>query len=116
MTSFNRLILVGYLGRDPETRYTAKGKPICTFSIATNERRKDSTGEPQDHTTWFRVTLWGSQAERAGQYLRKGQPVYIEGRLRLEEWNDRDGKPRVTLDVQGDVMQFIDNKSEEAGG
>src|SRR5258705_950615 len=104
--SFNRIILVGNLGRDPELRYTAQGTPVCSFSMATNERRKDKTGEMQDQTTWFRVTLWGRQAETASQYLTKGRPVYIEGRLRVEEWTDRDGKPRHTLEVHATDMQF----------
>ena len=105
--SFNKVILVGNLGRDPELRYTPQGTPVCSFSMATNERRKDKTGEMQDQVTWFRVTLWGRQAETASQYLTKGKPVYIEGRLRVEEWTDRDGKPRHTLEVHGTEMQFI---------
>jgi single-strand DNA-binding protein len=105
--SFNKITLVGNLGRDPELRYTAQGTPVCSFSMATNERRKDKTGEMQDQTTWFRVTLWGRQAETASQYLTKGKPVYIEGRLRVEEWTDRDGKPRYTLEVHATDMQFI---------
>ena len=112
--SFNKIILVGNLGRDPELRYTAQGTPVCSFSMATNERRKDKSGEMQDQTTWFRVTLWGRQAETASQYLTKGRPVYIEGRLRVEEWTDRDGKPRHTLEVHGTDMQFIGGgRSEE---
>lgn len=112
--SFNKITLVGNLGRDPELRYTPQGTPVCTFSIATNERRKDKTGEMQDQTTWFRVTLWGRQAETASQYLTKGRPVYIEGRLRVEEWTDRDGKPRYTLEVHGTDMHFIGGgRSEE---
>ena len=105
--SFNKIIVVGNLGRDPELRYTPQGTPVCSFSMATNERRKDKTGEMQDQTTWFRVTLWGRQAETASQYLTKGRPVYIEGRLRVEEWTDRDGKPRHTLEVHATDMQFI---------
>ena len=105
--SFNKVILVGNLGRDPELRYTPQGTPVCNFTMATNERRKDKTGEMQDQTTWFRVTLWGRQAETASQYLTKGRPVYIEGRLRVEEWTDRDGKPRHTLEVNATDMQFI---------
>jgi single-strand DNA-binding protein len=105
--SFNKIILVGNLGRDPELRYTPQGTPVCSFSMATNERRKDRAGEPQDIATWFRVTLWGRQAETASQYLTKGRPVYIEGRLRVEEWTDRDGKPRHTLEVRATDMQFI---------
>jgi single-strand DNA-binding protein len=107
LMSFNKVILVGNLGRDPELRYTPQGTPVCSFSMATNERRKDKTGEMQDQTTWFRVTLWGRQAETASQYLTKGRPVYIEGRLRVEEWTDRDGKPRHTLEVHATDMQFI---------
>jgi single-strand DNA-binding protein len=114
--SFNKIILVGNLGRDPEMRYTAQGTPVCSFSLATNERRKDKTGEIQDQTTWFRVTLWNRQAETASQYLRKGSPIYIEGRLRVEEWTDRDGKPRHTLEVTGTDMQFIGtgNRTEDS--
>jgi single-strand DNA-binding protein len=111
--SFNKVILVGNLGRDPELRYTPQGTPVCSFTMATNERRKDKTGEMQDQTTWFRVTLWGRQAETAAQYLTKGRPVYIEGRLRVEEWTDRDGKPRHTLEVSATDLQFIGGKSEE---
>lgn len=113
--SFNKVILVGNLGRDPELRYTPQGTPVCSFTMATNERRKDKAGEMQDQTTWFRVTLWGRQAETASQYLTKGRPVYIEGRLRVEEWTDRDGKPRHTLEVNATDMQFIGGgRAEEA--
>jgi single-strand DNA-binding protein len=116
--SFNKIILVGNLGRDPELRYTPQGTPVCSFSLATNEKRKDrATGENQDLTTWFRVTLWGRQAETASQYLTRGRPVYIEGRLRVEEWTDRDGKPRHTLEVHATDMQFIGGgRGEEGGG
>lgn len=111
--SFNKVILVGHLGRDPELRYTPQGTPVCNFSIATNERRKDKTGEMQDLTTWFRVTFWGRQAETASQYLTKGRQVYIEGRLRVEEYTDRDGRPRYTLEVHGTEMHFIGSRSDE---
>ncbi|HBB89487.1 MAG TPA: single-stranded DNA-binding protein [Blastocatellia bacterium] len=105
--SFNKVILVGNLGRDPELRYTPQGTPVCSFSMATNERRKDKSGEMQDQTTWFKVTLWNRQAETAAQYLQKGRPVYIEGRLRVEEYTDRDGKQRHSLEVNATDMQFI---------
>lgn len=107
--SFNKIIIVGNLGRDPELRYTPQGKPVCTFSMATNERRKDRNAEMQDHTTWFRITLWNRLAETASQYLQKGRSVYIEGRLRVEEYIDRDGKPRKSLEVTATDMQFIGN-------
>lgn len=106
--SFNKIILVGNLGRDPELRYTPDGTPVCNFSLATNERRRDpKTGENNDITTWFRVTLWRRQAETASQYLTRGKSVYIEGRLRVEEWTDRDGKQRHTLEVNATDMQFL---------
>lgn len=112
--SFNKVILVGNLGRDPELRYTPQGTPVCSFTMATNERRKDKAGEMQDQTTWFRVTLWGRQAETASQYLTKGRQVYIEGRLRVEEYTDRDGKPRHSLEVNATDMQFIGGRGDEA--
>jgi len=112
--SFNRIIIVGNLGRDPELRYTAQGTPVCSFSVATNERRKDRNGEMQDHTTWFRVTLWNRLAETASQYLQKGKQVYIEGRLRVDEYVDRDGKPRHSLEVFATDMQFIGSRGDDA--
>ncbi|MCU1288411.1 MAG: single-stranded DNA-binding protein [Acidobacteria bacterium] len=105
--SFNKIIIVGNLGRDPELRYTPQGTAVCNFSVATNEKKKDKGGEMQDVTTWFRVTLWNKQAETASKYLTKGSPIYVEGRLRVEEWNDRDGKTRYTLEVHATDMQFI---------
>lgn len=112
--SFNKIIVVGNLGRDPELRYTAQGTPVCSFSMATNERRKDKNGEMQDHTTWFRITLWNRLAETASQYLQKGKQVYIEGRLRVEEYIDRDGKPRHSLEVFGTDMHFIGSRGDDA--
>lgn len=105
--SFNKIILVGNLGRDPELRYTPQGVAVTDFSMATNERKRDKSGEYQDVPTWFRVTLWRNQAENASKYLKKGSPVYIEGRLSLEEWTDRDGNTRQTLAVQATEMHFL---------
>ena len=84
--------------------------------MATNEHRKDRNGEMQDHTTWFRITLWNRLAETASQYLQKGRQVYIEGRLRVEEYIDRDGKPRHSLEVFATDMQFIGSRGDEGGG
>jgi single-strand DNA-binding protein len=109
--SFNKIIVVGNLGRDPEMRYTPQGTPVCTFSIASNERRKSSAGEQQDITTWFRVTVWGKQAETVSRYLSKGRSVYVEGRLHLEEWTDKEGKPRYTLEINASDVHFIDSNS-----
>jgi single-strand DNA-binding protein len=115
--SFNKIILVGNLGRDPELRYTPQGTAVCSFSVATSERKKGAGGDQQDITTWFRVTLWDKRAEVASKYLTKGSQVYIEGRLRMDEYTDRDGKTRQTLEVQATEMQFIGSKtpSDEGG-
>lgn len=113
--SFNRIILVGNLGRDPELRYTQAGTPVCSFSMATNEKRKNKQGEYEPTTTWFRITLWGRQAETASQYLQKGRSVYIEGRLRQDEYVDREGKQRFSLEVHGTDMQFIGGARDQEG-
>lgn len=116
--SFNKIIVVGNLGRDPELRYTPQGNAVCDFSIATNEKRRDKSGEMQDVTTWFKVTSWGKQAENASKYLSKGRSVYIEGRLRLEEYTDRDGKTRFSLEVTASEIQFLSsgNADNLSGG
>ena len=113
--SFNKIIVVGNLGRDPEMRYTPQGTPLCTFTLASNERRKSSTGEQQDITTWFRVKVWGKQAEAVSRYLAKGRSVYVEGRLHVEDWTDRDGKPRYTLEVNATDVHFIDSAARADG-
>ena len=113
MASFNKIIVVGYLGRDPELRYTPDGTPVCNFSIATTERKKDKTGEMQEHTTWFRVNLWRRQAEVANQYLSKGKQVYVEGRLSTNEYQDREGNTRTSLEINGTDIQFLGSRGEE---
>jgi len=105
--SFNKIIVVGNLGRDPELKYTAQGTPVCSFTIASNERRKDKSGEPQDITTWFRGTIFGTRAETFARYMEKGKPVYIEGRLRTEIWTDREGKERTTLEINVSDFNFV---------
>ena len=116
--SFNKITIVGNLGKDPDLRYTQQGVAVCSFTMATNEKRRDKSGELQDVTTWFKITLWRQQAENAAKYLTKGSPVYIEGRLRIEEWTDRDNNNRYTLDVQATDMQFIGSRGggEYSGG
>lgn len=103
--SFNKILIYGNLGRDPELRYTATGTPVCNFSLATTEKVKD-----KEHTTWFRVTFFGRQAEVASQYLQKGKSVYIEGRLHSEEYVDRNGKPRHSLEVFGTELKLMDKR------
>ena len=115
--SFNKIILIGNLGRDPELRYTPQGDAVCNFSVAVNDKKRDKAGELQDVTTWFRITLWRKMAENASKYLTKGNPVYIEGRLKVDEWQDRDGKDRYTLDVTATDMHFLgSSRSEEFSG
>jgi single-strand DNA-binding protein len=114
--SFNKIIVVGNLGRDPEMRYTPQGTAVCSFSIASNERRKDRAGLQQDVTTWFRVTVWGKQAETVSKYLSKGRSVYVEGRLHAGEWTDKEGKPRYSLEINATDVQFIDSGAERDAG
>lgn len=110
MSTFNRIIVVGNLGRDPELRYSPQGLPVCSFSLATNERQKDKqTGELVDSTIWYRANIFGRKAETAAQYLQKGSPVYIDGKLKPEEWTDRDGKARFTLNINASDFNFIGN-------
>lgn len=112
MASFNKITIVGYLGRDPELRYTPQSQAVCNFSIATTERRKESSGDAQESTTWFRVTVWGKLAEIVNQYLSKGKQVYVEGRLRQTEFTDREGNKRTSLEVTASEIQFISSRSE----
>jgi single-strand DNA-binding protein len=114
MSSFNKITIVGYLGRDPELRYTPQGTAVCNFSVASTEKRKDRAGELQDVTTWFRISVWGRQAELANQYLTKGRQVYVEGRLRQEEYTDRDGNRRSALEVTASDLQFLGPRGEES--
>ncbi|MFL6332775.1 MAG: single-stranded DNA-binding protein [Pyrinomonadaceae bacterium] len=110
--SFNQITIFGNLGRDPELSYTPQGTAVCKFTIATNERRRDKAGEQQDITTWFRVTVWGKQGENVSRYLTKGRKVIVLGRLHVEEWTDREGKARQSLEVNASDVQFVDS----AGG
>lgn len=111
MASFNRVILVGNVTRDLELRYTQSGLAVTDLGLAVNDRRKDQSGEWIDETTFVDVTLWGRQAEVAGDYLRKGSPVLIEGRLKLDQW-EQDGQKRYKLKVTGDRMQLLGSKND----
>jgi single-strand DNA-binding protein len=112
--SFNKITIVGYLGRDPELRYTPQGTAVCNMSIATTEKRRDASGETEEHTIWFRVTAWGRQAELAAEYLAKGRQVYVEGRLRREEYTDREGIQRTSLEVNASDIQFLGQRADTA--
>ncbi|WP_298610572.1 single-stranded DNA-binding protein [uncultured Thiothrix sp.] len=109
----NKVILVGTLGRDPETKYMPSGGAITNVSIATSEQWKDkNTGERQERTEWHRVVFYSKLAEIAGQYLRKGQQVYVEGRLQTRKWQGQDGQDRYTTEIIADEMQMLGGRSE----
>lgn len=115
MASFNKITIVGYLGRDPEIRYLPDGTAVCNFSVATTEKRKDRSGETQESTIWFKINVWGKQADAANQYLTKGRQVYVEGRLSQQEYTDRDGNRRTSLEVRATDVQFLGNRGDESG-
>ena len=113
--SINRVILVGHLGGDAESRYTPSGTAVANFNVATNESRKNAEGDFQDHTEWHRCVLFGKPAETAAQYLKKGQMVYVEGRLRTRSWEDKEGNKRTTTEVQGDMFTMLGRRSDGGG-
>jgi single-strand DNA-binding protein len=117
MASVNKVILIGNLGRDPETRYTAEGAAITNITLATSDRWKDkATGEMKEATEWHRVAFFGRLAEIAGEYLKKGRPVYVEGRLRTRKWQDKDGQDRYTTEIVADAMQMLGSREGMGGG
>ena len=113
MASVNKVILVGNLGRDPETRYTTGGEAVTNVSIATTDTWKDKNGEKQERTEWHRVAFFGKLAEIAGEYLKKGSQVYVEGRLQTRKWQDKDGQDKYTTEIVADRMQVL---GARAGG
>lgn len=111
----NKVILVGRLGRDPETRYTSSGQAVCNFTMATDESFKSRTGERQQRTEWHRIVMWAKLAEIAQQYLKKGQLVYIEGRLQTRQWDDkRDGSKKTTTEIVATTMKMLGGRGEGA--
>jgi single-strand DNA-binding protein len=116
MANVNKVILIGNLTRDPEVKYTPKGSAVAELGLAIN-RVYSVEGERREDTTFVDVTLWGKTAELAGQYLKKGRPVYIEGRLQLDTWDDKQtGAKRSKLRVVGETMQFLGSRPEGGGG
>lgn len=115
MASVNKVILVGNLGRDPEVRYTANGTPMCNMSIATTHKVKAQDGSYNDETEWHRVVMFNRLAEIAGEYLRKGRPVYIEGRLRTRKWQGQDGQDRYTTEIIADQLQMLGGRNDDGG-
>ena len=109
MASFNKIIIVGYLGRDPELKYTPQGKAVTDFSVATTEKSGD-----REHTTWFRCTAWEKTAELVANFLKKGSMVYVEGPLKMTEYTAKDGTQKQSLEVRVREVQFLDRKGESA--
>jgi single-strand DNA-binding protein len=114
MSSLNKVLLIGHLGRDPEVRYTPDGAPVATFSLATSESWTDKNGSRQEHTEWHNVVAWNKLADLCKRFLSKGRQVYIEGRIRSREWNDRDGNKRRTTEVIATQMVLLGSRQQGA--
>ena len=117
MASVNKVIIVGNLGRDPETRYMPSGDAMTSITVATTDSWKDkATGEKKENTEWHRITFFGKLAEIAGQYLKKGSQVYVEGSLRTRKYTDKDGVEKYATDIRADSMQMLGSRSGMGGG
>src|SRR5690349_21652345 len=116
MASVNKVIIIGNLGRGPETRYMPDGGAITNISVATTDKWKDKNGEMQEKTEWHRVALFGKLAEIAGEYLKKGSQVYVEGRLQTRKWQDKDGQDKYTTEIVANAMQMLGSRQGMGGG
>ncbi len=116
MASINKVIIIGNLGRDPETRYMPDGGAITNISVATTDSWKDKNGEKQEKTEWHRVAFFGKLAEIAGEYLKKGSQVYVEGRLQTRKWQDKDGQDKYTTEIVAQQMQMLGSRQGMGGG
>jgi single-strand DNA-binding protein len=114
--SLCKVTLIGNLGRDPEMRYTPDGRPVTQFSVAVNRNTKNQAGEWLEETEWFRITVWGNQAERTAENLKKGSKIYVEGRFRTREWEAQDGQKRTALEVTADNVINLERRPREEGG
>lgn len=114
--SVNKVILVGRLGRDPETRFTGGGQAVANFSVATDETYKDKNGERQKRTEWHKIVVWGKQAEIAQQYLKKGSLIFIEGRIQSREWQDKEGQKRTSFEIVASNFRMLGGKGDGSGG
>ena len=114
--SINRVVLVGNLTRDPELRHTPSGMPVCSLRLAVNARRKDETGQWVDKPNYFSITVWGQQGENCAQYLAKGRPVAVDGRLDWREWETQDGQKREAVEVVAESVQFLGSRGDGEAG
>jgi single-strand DNA-binding protein len=112
----NKVMLIGNLGRDPEMRYTPSGRPVTTFSVATTRNWSNADGQKRSETEWFNIVAWGSLAEICNQYLKKGQQVYIEGRLQTRRWEDEQGNKRSSTEIVAREMTMLGERKEKAEG
>lgn len=113
--SLNKAMIIGNLGRDPEMRYTPNGQAVTQFTVAVNRNYKDQDGAWQEETEWFRVVVFGQQAERAAEYLRKGFKVYVEGRLQTRQWEDREGQKRYTTELVANQVTNLERRPRDEG-
>ncbi len=116
MSSLNKAMIIGRLGRDPEVRYTQSNTAVATLSVATSERYKDKQGEWKENTEWHRVVAWGRLAEICQEYLKKGSQVYIEGPIQTRQWEDKEGQTRYTTEIKALTMTMLDSKGSSEGG
>lgn len=114
MSNVNKAIIIGRLGQDPDIRHTQTGQTVANLSAATSERYKDKSGQQQEQTEWHRITLWGKLGEIAEQYLKKGDLVYIEGKLKTRKWTDKNGQDRYTTEIVGNELRMLSSKSDSA--
>lgn len=115
MASVNKAIIIGNLGKDPEMRYMPSGDAICNFSLATTDSWKDKNGEKQEKTEWHRISMFGKLAEIAGEYLKKGSSVYVEGRIQTRKWTNKEGQDQYTTEIVADKMQMLGGRSSGGG-
>ena len=115
-TNINRVVLTGNLTRDPELRNTPSGTSVCGLRIACNTRRKDGSGQWVDKPNYFDVTVWGAQGENCAQYLQKGRPIAVDGRLEWREWEDKEGNKRQAVDIIADSVQFLGSRDGDGNG
>ena len=113
--SVNKVILVGRLGRDPETRYTGAGQPVSNFSLATDETYKDRSGQRQKRTEWHKIVVWGKQAEIAQQYLKKGAQIFLEGRIQSREWTDKEGQKHTSFEIVATNFRMLGSRADSMG-